>query len=478
MDSSINKSIAKGVYWITIGRYSALIVQFIVTAVLARYVAPSDYGVIGILNVFISLSSVFLDAGFSQALIQKGSPSFKDFATVFSFNFVISILLYFLLFIILPLIEGFYDSESLALYGRWLFLVIPISAIGIVQDAILQINLQFKKRAIVQVCSALISAVVGISAAINNLGIYSLVLHALSLNISKSLLLVIFTRWKFVISFSKESFYSMFPFGSSLLLTNLIKVFFNNIYTLIIGKSFSSSDVAYYNQAVRLEELSGYNLLSILISVSYPVFVKIRDDIAQLKHSYVNLLKVSIYLLVPIFSIIILSSKEIITIVYTSKWLPAVPYLNLLCLYGVTLPLHLINENILKVYGKGKTILRLEIFRRCCIIIAVLLTMNISVSAMLLGQVVSMIPIILVSMFVSGKYINYSMLEQFRDFLPLYLIGLLSFLCIYFLFLNVELNNILSIVLKILSYLTVYYILSRIFNLDYSKRLLNLLKKK
>lgn len=478
MDNQLGNKVAKGVVWQTIGRYSALVVQFIVTMILSRLIDPKEFGVIGILTVFISLSSVFFDAGLAQSLIQKGNPNQKDYSSVFYFNIIVSTGLYLILFFFLPYIGIYYHNDDLSKYGRLLFLVIPISSVCIVQDVILTINLRFKYLSIIQITSAFLSGIVGVILAYTGYGIYALVFHSISLNLSKALLLAFFTKWHPTLEFSWGSLKLLLPFGISLLITNLVKTLFNNIYTLIIGRAYTSKDVAYYNQAQRLEELSGYTLLSILISVTYPVFVKIRDNIAELRSAYKRLLTMSCILMVPVFCILFLGSSEVIEIVFSSAWLPAAPLLKILCIYGMALPLHLINENILKVFGEGKKILFVEIIRRVCIILALIPTIQISVEAMLIGQVAAMIPVIYISMSVSGKFINYSFFQQMKDVLPFYLVGLVCCLLTYFFVRLFTLNCFLSLLLKAAVFSTCFLLVIKLFKLYDFSLLLQLINKK
>ncbi|MFA6200233.1 MAG: lipopolysaccharide biosynthesis protein [Bacteroidales bacterium] len=460
--TDLKKTVVNGVIWQISGRYSALIIQFFVTIVLARILSPADYGTIAILNVFIVISTLLVDSGFGQALIQKGNANNRDFSTIFYFNLFFSFLLYFLLFFMLPEIGSFYDNLDLSYYGKILFLVIPISSIGIVQNTRLQQSMKFRDLSIIQILSALISGFVGVYMAYNNYGIMSLVYHSITLNISKTILLLLFNRWMPIYGFSFKTIKELLPFSFSLLSTDFVKVIFNNIYTLVIGKAYSAESVGYYNQATRLQELSGNTILDVIINVTFPALVKIKNDMTKVKEVYSQILQTVIILISPLMFILILLANEIIELVLSSKWLPAVPYFQILCVYSLTLPLHLISVNILKIYGKGKSIFKLELIRRILLIIAIVITFKISISALLIGQVFAMLPMIIISMSISGKIINFSFIEQIKEVAPYYLFSLLSFFIVYLLSKYLLINSLIIYIITITFIFMLFYILLNI----------------
>lgn len=486
MSSNLKKSVASGVVWQVGGRYSALIVQFIVTIILARILTPADYGTIGILNVFIAISAILIDSGFGQALIQKGNPSRLDYSSVLYFNLALSIILYLALFALLPYISIFFNDPRLTDYGRLLFVTMLIDAFSIVQNTKLQQELRFKYLSIIQIASAIMSGSVGVILAYAGYGILALVYHAIALSLSKAVLLIAFGRWVPLLKFSIQSIREIFNFGMSLLSTNLIKVIFNHIYTIVIGKMYSPTQVGYYNQANRFHTLSGNTLIQIIISVSYPALVKIREDIEKLKAAYKAIMQIVVFLLVPLLFALISISDEMFLLLLTDKWLSASPYFKLLSIYGLTLPLHLINVNVLKVFGDGKTIFNVELLRRIVLLIAILFTVKGGVTMLLIGQIIAMIPIIVVSMTVSGKYINYSFFEQMKDLIGFYVVGTVSFMLNYLIYyvLPLEIGILWTLILKAITFLFLYTLGILVFNRKFVnfafrdiKRIVNLKKR-
>lgn len=472
------KIFVKGFIWQSAGRYSGLIIQLIVTIILARYLEPKDFGTIGLLNVFIAISQVLVDSGFSAALIQKKEVSETDYSTIFSFNVGLSIFLYFLLFFVSPLIASFYNISDLTYYSRYLFLVIPINALSLIQGTMLRRELRFKDLSIIEVFSALFSAIVSISAVMAGWGIMSLVLQTLSAAFARSVLLIFFNKWKPILRFSWESINSVFSFSLNLLLTSLINVIFKHVYTLVIGKAYTTQDIGYYNQSKRVTDLSGNTIVETVKGVSYPIMSKQRDDITRFKSYYKNVIKLTVALVTPIMLLLILAGKEIFIILFTDKWLPAVPYLILLCLYDATLPLHLINENILKVFGDSKKILGIEIFRKILLVISIILTINISVSGLLWGQIVATIPIIFISMYLSGRLINYSVLEQFKDIIIFYVIGAVAYFISFFALSPITMSVYLSFILKLITFILIYGVLIVLLNKQLVKNFKNLINEK
>lgn len=477
--SEIRKKMISGVLWQLSGRYSALIIQFLVTIVLARLLTPNDYGTIAILNVFITISILIVESGFGSALIQIGKPNDLDYSSVFYFNLFISILLYFVLYNLLPYISLFYNNDELNYYGKILFLIIPISSISIVQNTMLKISLNFQSLSFIQIVSAIISGFFGIYFAYNGYGIMSLIYHSLILYISKTILFVFINRWMPKHGFSFKTIKKFLPLSLSLLSTDLIKVIFNNIYTLVIGKAYTSNDVGYFNQASRLQELSGNTITDVVIGVTFPALVKIHEDRQKVKEVYSSIVQTVVFFLAPMMLLLILNAKEVIIIIFSIKWIPATPYLQILCIYALFLPLHLINSNILKVYGEGKKIVKLEVFRRIFLSISIIATIKISIQALLIGQVLAMLPMIIISMTVSGRLINYSVKNQLKDVCPYYAFSLIAYLVSLFVLNNIVTNSaILIIIIGFSIYVSLYIALNLLFPTKFISNNLKFIKLK
>lgn len=331
-----------------------------------------------------------------------------------------------------PFIAGFYELPEIVTLGRLIFLIIPVTSFGVIHNTMLTKELKFKDISVIGLISGLVSGVLGVFLAYNGYGIYSLVLQVLSLNIIRTLLLIFINKWLPSLEFSKNSIRALLPLSISLLGEGSLIVVFNNIYIIIIGKFYNIIDVGYYNQAKRFAELSSTSLTGVIFSVSFPALVKIKHDLNGLKDAYTRIITMTVFILVPVMLLLIVIGDDLFGILLTDKWLPAVPYFRLLCLYGITFPLHQINTNIFKVLGKGKKILLIEIIRRVLLVVSIICSINLSISYLLIGQIIAMLVIVVVNMCFSGKEINYPIFHQFKDVLPYYLIGLLTSIFVYY----------------------------------------------
>ena len=458
----IKNQLISGIWWVAVSRYSALGIQFIVTIIIARILSPSDYGIIGLLTVFTAISNIIVESGFGQALIQKGNADNKDFSSVFFLNLLISVFLYLLLFLSSKYIAIFYNIKVLEHLAKLLFLIIPINSVGLIHDIMLQRDMKFKKLAFVSVIAVIVSGLFGIIFAYKGFGTLALVYQLLIQNTVKTIILIIQNNWKPTFVFSISSIQELYPLSINLLGTGFIIVLFNNIYTILIGRFYNSNDVGFYNQAKRFAEMASLTITNIIFTVSFPALVKFKSDIEKLREGYKKIIDLTIFIVSPIMFLLIAISKNLFIVVLTEKWLPSVPYFNLLCIYGLTFPLHQINTNILKVLGKGRMIFKIEVFRRVLLVISILFTIKKGVSYLLIGQIITTLIIMFVNMYFSGKEVNLSLLKQIKHTLPYYSIGIVSFVVVYF-FSDIFLSRFLTLMFQSFLFLIIYYFLNKIF---------------
>lgn len=443
---SLKNSFVNGVLWNGIGRFASLGIQFIVSIILARLLGPYAYGVIGILTVFISVSHILIDSGFGQALIQSGKSNNVDYSSIFFLNIFIGIVLYGILFLLAPYIGAFYNIDGLDSYSRWIFLVIPINALGIIPRTILQKELKFREISLIECFASIISGAVGIFAAYKGLGIYSLIIQIIVINVVRTSFSMIVRRWIPSLQISLSTIRELFPFGINLMLTGLLTVVFNNIHTLIIGKFYAPKDVGYYNQSKQYEQITSNTVTDIVMGVTFPTLVKYKNDTESLRVAYKKIIECVVFLVAPLMIGLMTFSEELFEVILTKKWLPAVPYFQILCLYGATFPLHQINGNILKVLGKSRTLLYVELFRRFVLIISIILTIKISIEALLIGQAISMLFVIIVSMRYSGKLINYQVINQIKDISIYYIISIIVAVLAFYIKLSINMDALTTII--------------------------------
>lgn len=475
MSSKKNKLVS-GVIWDSIGQFSALGIQFLVLIIISRVLSPSDYGVIGLLSVFIVIAAILLDSGFSQALIQRKYVDQKMLSSIFYMNFAIGVVLYFILYFASPVIANYYNMVELTKYSRVLFLIIPINSLGLTQNVQIQKNMQFRKFAITNVGSAVISGGVGIWMAYSNFGIWSLVGQQLTLSVSKTTLFFIQMRWLPSLSFSFKSVRELFGFSMNLMLHSLINTTMNNIYVLVIGKHFSPREVGYYNQANKFEQISSSTITTILMRVSFPILVTMKDNVDQFRYAYIKILKMLSFVIVPLMSLLFCIAEPLFLTLLTEKWVPAVPYFRLLCIYGMSLPLVQLSYNIYKVFGKGKMLVRIDTLRHLIFITTICFTIKYGVIIMLTGQAIIMALMAILNLWYSGRLFNYVLLLALKDIAPYYIIsfGTLCLVC----FIPSLNEGILTVIFKSVVFILIYLMMTTLFKLSAQNEVIKIVKSK
>ena len=468
--STLKNKTLNGLLWSTIERFSVQGVQFLLGIILARILFPSDYGLIGMIAIFMSISQSLIDSGFSQALIQKKNTTEKDYNTVFYFNILTAILIYGILFFLAKPIAVFYAEPILENLTKVIGLNIIFSSFSIVQIAKLSKSLNFKLQTKATLTSVIISGSIGIYLAYMDWGVWALVTQGILKSSINTLLLFILTRWRPKLIFSKKSFNSLFSFGSKLLFSGLLNAVFNNIYLIVIGKFYNVKELGYYTRANQFQQLPSETITVILQRVTFPVLSSIQDQKKKLEHYYKKFIRFSAFIIFPLMIGLAVTASPLIIVVLTDKWINAAPFLQLLCFVGVLYPIHAINLNVLKVKGRSDLFLKLEIYKKLLIAITVLITFSFGVKALIIGQIVCSIISLYLNTYYSKKLIDYSFFNQIKDLIPVLLVSLLMgftvFASIYF---------ITSNMLKLLTALFVgplsYYILTFVFKFEEVKEI-------
>lgn len=425
MNDSLKHQAVKGVMWSAVERFSVQGIQFILTIIIARLVLPSDYGLIAMLGIFLAIAQVFVDSGFSNALIQKKDRTETDFSTVFYFNILISIIIYFLLYISAPYIATFYKEPELSSVTRWIGLNIIISSFSIVQRAKLTINVDFKRQAKASLVAVLVSGAIGIFLAYKGWGVWALVAQTLSNSLLNTLLLWIFAKWIPKWVFSRESFHTLFSFGSKLLLSGLLHTIYINLYSLVIGRRYSSMDVGFYNRAYQFANFPSINIVGIINRVIFPIQCEMQDDNERLKTSFIKYLRMSCFIIFPLMIIMAVLSKPFILLLLTEKWLPAAELLSILCFAYMWYPVMVVNNQILNVKGRSDYFLYAEIIKKIVAITILLITLPFGVRTLCWGIVVYNFFDMAIIIYYTKKVIYIGYLEQVRNIIPLFLLSVL-----------------------------------------------------
>lgn len=419
---SLKGKTTKGIFWSFIDQFSTQGIGFIIGIIIARILNPSDYGIIGMLAIFMAIANTFINSGFGTALIQKKDRAQVDFSTVFFFNLATAIFLYLLLFVSAPFIASFYKIEALTYVTRIIGLNLIIGALAIVPRTILNINIDFKTQTKISIISIIFSGIIGIILAFYRFGVWALVIQAVILTILQSLLFIYYIKWKPSFEFSWESFHQLFGFGSKLLASGLLDTIYTNIYSLVIGKRFSAADLGQYTRAQQLESFPASNVTNIIQRVTFPVLCSIQHDQDLLIDVYRKLIRMAAFLIFPLMFLLVLIAKPLIMIILTTKWLPAVDLFQILCFSGMLYPIHAINLNILQANGRSDLFLKLEIWKKIVATIILVVTIPLGLKTMLWGQVVGSVIALFINTWYTGKIYNYGIWKQGKDII-LYLIS-------------------------------------------------------
>ena len=479
-----NKTISSMV-WTATQKFGVLILSFISNLVLAWYLSAEDFGAIGMLSVFITLSETFIDSGLGAALIQKDNPSELDYSTVFWTNLFISILLYIILFFCAPLISAFYKMGILVPILRVKAIVLIIQGFRIIQTTRLQKNLSFKKISIVYLIASAISTILAIIAAIMGLGVWSLVIKTLTDTFIRTNIFWIIGKWKPLFAFSKKSFKELFSYGGVMLSTSIIITLYSNIQALIIGKAFSAVELGYYTQATKLENIPTSAFEQIVNQVTFPVFSKMKDDIEILKNGLKKIVVSISYISFPMMIFFIVNAFPIFDFFYPSKWEPAIPYFRYLCLVGMMVSVNTMNTNLIKATGQKGLYFKLQVIKRIVGIILIILSVYFGIVGLLIARVIIEYLFFIINALVTKKAIKYAVIEQIKDILPNYILslvtGVLTYLLfqhIHFTFLIDRINNLLHIISSFLIFTSFYILISNLFKFEAFIIYKNIIKQK
>ncbi len=422
-------------------------IQVLLTVVLARILVPEDFGIIGLLAIFMELAKVLLDSGFSQALIRKQDVGQRDFTSVFYFNIFVGAVLYLILYFTAPFISDFYDFPDLTTVSRVVFLTVIINSFGIVQNAKVVQAVNFKILANRTIIANLLSGIIAVYLAILGFGVWALVWQMVIAAFFRVVLLWFFSKWKpsFELDFGPVK--KLLPFSSNLLLSGLFDVVASNIQTLLIGKFYTKSDLGFYTQAKIVSGIPSQTLTSIIRNVTYPTLSVLQDDNIQLKRAYRKVITVAMFAVFPTMLGLMSLGPNLIPLVLGEKWTPSISYFMILCMVGAIYPLYSINQNIFLVRGEGKLFLKVSLIKRIISIIIILITIKISIMALVLGHLLATTLNTLITMYYSGIIIGYGLKEQIKDFFGLVSLSIIMSLFIYFLNTFFHLNTVFGNIL-------------------------------
>lgn len=415
-----------GFLWSSAGTLGNGFVNLLVTIVLARILTPEDFAIVALLTVFVTVSNVLVDSGFSQAIIRDDDLCDQDLSSVFLFNMTLSICLYGLLFAASPYIAIFYDLPKLAFLSRIVFLVIIFNAFSIIQNASLKRNLEFAKVEKSSVLGSLCAGLISIIMAFSGFGIWSLVANMVLMPLFRSIFLWIFSKWRPKLVFSFLSVKKYFNFSIFLTIQSLVDVIVTNLNTLFIGKVYTKNDLGYYSQAGKLDSYIVNPLGSVLDKVVYPIFAKVKNDQNILKEGYRQMIGLLLFVTMPVMLFVAFNAENTIAFFFGNQWLESGIYLQLLSIMGLFQIVHKVFTNLIIVKGNTKIMLIFAIIKQSLRVIALIFTIHISVKAMVQGFVISGIIGSLLYIGLGMYYLRYGIQEFIIDNYKTIIVTILS----------------------------------------------------
>ncbi len=424
--ASLRNEAIKGMSWAAIEKFTSQAIAFILGIIMARLLAPADYGVIGMTGIFIGIAGTLVDSGLGTALIQKKEKKKDDYSTLFVFNFGISTLLYLILFIAAPWIAEFYKTPVLKDVTRVITFQLVLNALFNAHYTKLRIDLQFKAMSIISLVSQIMTGCVGVFFAFIGWGVWALVWQTIFSCIIRGLMAVAYLKWWMPgTGFSKDSFRYLFGFGSKILASSLINTIYGNVYTLIIGKKFTPDEVGHYTRGGQLATFPANVTTDILVSVNYPILARLQDDNAKLVNAYRKMLTVPLFALYPILVGMAVLGEPFIGLLLGEKWLPCVPFLRIIAIGAMFTPLTHVNLNLLYVKGRTDLVLKLEIIKKTIAFSIVFLTIPFGIIWMLVGKSCYDFIAFSINCHYTGKILGYGWKKQMKEILPIILKSLI-----------------------------------------------------
>lgn len=456
MADNLKQKTISGVSWSFAEQILARGINFVIGIILARLLSPSDYGLVGMLGIFIALSQLFIDGGLASALIRQKNPSEKDYSTVYLINLGMSFILYVVLYIAAPFISNFYSQPLLKGLLRILSLSLIIGSVASVQSTLLSIRVDFRTRTFISILSSAISGAIGIVCAYKGLGVWALAAQTLTYSLINTILTLAFVHWIPRLVFSIESFKNLFSFSSKILVASIISTVYDNAYPLVIGRKFTAADVGLYTRAGQFPGIANSTISGALNRVAFPILSKIQDDNERLLRVYEKYVQITCFLIFPILMGICGCARPLVSLLLTDKWIDCVPYMQILCFSLITNGITAINLNLLYVKGRSDLVLRLEILKKSIAFGILFISMFFNMTIMCLGQVLYAYIALYLNTYYTKKILGYGFQHQIKAVAPYFFLSLfilIESLTISMIIQDILISLIVSFVVCSLSYI-------------------------
>ena len=431
MSESLSRQTAKGVGWSFLESIAGQGITFIVGIILARILSPLEFGIIGIVTIFIAIFDTIAESGLAKAVIRKQDVDDIDFNTAFYFNILLSLILYLILFFIAPLVSLFFNISLLTPLLRTMGLIVVFNAFSIIQRSIFTIKIEFKKIAFVSIISSAVSGILGIVLALNGFGVWSLAWQLISKNFLFCVILWCYSTWWPKLIFSKERFWPLFTFGYKLLLASLLDTIWREIYQIVIGKIYTAETLGQYTRGKQFSDLLSSQLTSVIQKVTYPIMGKIQNEEERLIIAFRKLLKSVTLVTTASLSMLIAVAPSLLLVLIGEKWLPAVPLLQLTTSAAIFYPLHILNLNMIQIKGRTDIYLKIEVLKKIIGIFPVIVGIFTNIYIMLLSSIFTTAISYVLNATGVSKLIDYNVWVQTKDFCSSFRLGLILLIFCY-----------------------------------------------
>jgi len=417
-ETEMKNKVAKGLFWKLLENGGAQAVQFVVAILLARLLTPAEYGVVGIIMIFITIANVFVQSGFSTALVQKKNADASDFSSVCYFELVLSVVLYGILYLAAPVIAAFYNIAELKEIVRVLAIVLFPGAVISVQTAYVSRNMEFKGLFLSTLAASLISGAVSIGMAMAGFGVWAMVGQQIIYYFALMIVLFFTVSWKPAKLFSIGKLRTLFSFGWKLLCASLLDTVFNNLYGLLIGKIYNEELLGSYNRGEQFPKLIATNLGAAIQAVLLPAFSAKQDDMKEVRGMVRKAIQLSSFVVLPMLLGLFAVADTLVLVLLGEQWLICVPFLRITCITYCFWPIHITNLQAINAVGRSDIFLKLEVVKKGLSVLALLIGMQFNVYVMVSIKAFQDFLCTFVNAAPNKKLLNYSILDQWKDVMP------------------------------------------------------------
>jgi O-antigen/teichoic acid export membrane protein len=461
---SLKKTTLEGFIWNFLDTFLINGFTFVALILIARRIGPEEFGLIGIIAIFIAVGNSLIDGGLSSSLIRTKEVDNIDYSTIFFTNILISVFIYILIYFSAPFIATFFNQLVLLQIIRVYCLVFIISGFSSVQLAIFNKEMKFKLIMLINIPSKIVGICIGIYTGYNGFGVWSIVFMYISTQTLSTILLWLTSHWKPSLVFSKKKLKMHYHFGYKLLISSLLDRIFHNVYNIIIGKFFPIATLGLFERAKKFTDYPSSTLTSVISKVTYPMLVLLRDDKKKIAIIYRKLLRITFFVTGPLLLGLAAVAEPMFKIVLGENWVGAIPFFQILCLSAMFYPIHSFNINILKVYGRSDWFLKLELIKKVIAVLVLIIGFQFGIFGIVWSSVFTSLIALFINSTYSSRLINYSINKQFSDMIPICTLSFITFVLMYMIVFYMKIysyNNtsqlIISLFVGFLFYLGVNY---------------------